>query len=418
MRALYETEEQPKRAFLVGFRYDRAEADTLGELAGLADTLGLEVVGLESAHIRERHPKFGMGTGKAAEIAEKAVGARADCLIFDGELSPSQQRNWETLAAISALDRQELIIQIFADRAKTREAELQAELAELSYALPRLYHKYLDLSRQRGGRYGSKGSGETKFETDRRTVEKRIAALELELAEVRKNREVQRKKRERQGVPVCALVGYTNAGKSSLFNALTRADVLTEDKRFATLDTATRQIDFEKSGSLLFIDTVGFIRRLPHALVDAFRATLEEAAQADLLIHVLDASDPQRDVCFETTISVLRELKADGIPMITALNKADLLEAIEPIKSKYHDSIAVSAKTGAGLAELVRRVETHLIGELSLFRFPVSRQDLPGVLYRAGKVVSERYEDEFIEMEARVSREIRERLKAYVIKTA
>ncbi|MDR0524541.1 MAG: GTPase HflX [Spirochaetaceae bacterium] len=416
---MYETQKPPNRAFLVGFKFAGApagdEENTLRELAGLADTLGLETAGLETVHIRERHPKFGMGTGKAAELAEKAAAAQADCLIFDSELSPSQQRNWETLTGISALDRQELIIQIFAARAKTKEAELQAELAELSYALPRLYHKYLDLSRQRGGRYGTKGSGETKFETDRRLLEKRIAVLEQEIGEVRKNREVQRKKRERQGFPVCALVGYTNAGKSSLFNALTSADVLVEDKRFATLDTSTRQLEFEKGGRILLVDTVGFIRRLPHALVDAFRSTLEEAAQADFLIHVLDASDPQADRCFETTLSVLQELKADSIPMLTALNKADLVDDPAALKKKYKDSVTVSAKTGQGLPELVQRVKTYMAGELSLFRFPASRQDLPGVLYRTGKVISERYEDDCIEMEARASPEIRERLKEYLL---
>ncbi|MDR0562887.1 MAG: GTPase HflX [Spirochaetaceae bacterium] len=419
MKELHETQEQPKRVFLVGIRDKRAQEETLQELAGLADTLGLDVAAQETVYSRERHPKFGMGTGKAAELAKKAADLKAECLIFDGELSPGQQRNWETLTGISAMDRQELIIHIFASRAKTKEAELQVGLAELTYALPRLRHKYLNLSRQRGGRYGAKGSGETKLETDRRLVEKRILSLEAELAEVRKNREVQRKKRERQGIPVCALVGYTNAGKSSLFNALADADSFVEDKRFATLDTATRQLELEKGGHLLLIDTVGFIRRLPHALVDAFRSTLEEAAQADLLIHVLDASDSEADRCFETTLSVLQELNAEHIPMITVLNKTDRLaapEELSAIKNRYSGSIPISAKTGQGLEELVRRIEEALTGELTRFRFPADRQDLPSFLYRSGKVVSERYEDAFIEVEARTPIEIRERLREYVIK--
>jgi GTP-binding protein HflX len=240
---LYETEIAPKRAFLIGIRKERsgmAEAESLAkELAGLAKTLGLEIAAQEKVHIRENHHKFGMGTGKAAEIAEKAAELGVDCLVFDGDLSPSQQRNWERLTGIAAVDRQELIIQIFAGRAKTREAELQVSLAELYYSLPRLTHKYIDLSRQRGGRYGTKGSGETKLETDRRRIEDRIHQLKGELEEVRKRRLIQRKKRDRESAS-CALVGYTNSGKSSLLNALTGAEVLAEDKLFATLDATTR----------------------------------------------------------------------------------------------------------------------------------------------------------------------------------
>ena len=353
-KAPHETRERPKRAFLVGL-----EEETLRELAGLADTLGLEIVRQELVRIREPRPKFGMGTGKAGELAEMARELNADCLIFDEELTPSQQRNWETLTEISCLDRQELIIQIFASRARTKEADLQSALAELSYSLPRLRHKYIDLSRQRGGRYGTKGSGETKLETDRRLVERRIAALEQEIAEVRRNREVQRGRRKRAGVPSCALVGYTNAGKSSLLNALTKSDALVEDKRFATLDTMTRKLDMGEGRRVLFIDTVGFIRRLPHTLVDAFRSTLEEVTYADMLIHVLDAGEPEIDRYFETTLSVLRELGADKIPTIIALNKIDRLtpEALADLRCRYAGSAPISAKDGLGLADLAGRVE-------------------------------------------------------------
>jgi GTP-binding protein HflX len=417
--SFYETQEKPKRAFLVGIRDKHTEEESLQELAGLADTLGLEIVAQETVYIRERSPKFGMGTGKAAEIAEKAAALEADCLIFDGELSPAQQRNWETLTGISTVDRQELIIQIFASRAKTKEAELQVALAELSYSLPRLHHKYSDLARQRGGRYGSKGAGETKLETDRRLVEKRIVVLEQELAEVRKNREVQRKKRKRQGIPVCALVGYTNAGKSSLLNAMTKANAFVEDKRFATLDTATRQLEMGKGRTLLLIDTVGFIRRLPHALVDAFRSTLEEVTYADLLIHVLDASDPDMDRYFETTQSVLRELGADQLPMITALNKIDRFsasETLESLRKRYTDSIPISAKNHIGIEELTRRIEELLSGAITWFRFPPDRQDLSSLLHRKGTVISEKHEDTCIVMETRVETRIREMLKDYVVK--
>jgi GTP-binding protein HflX len=274
------------------------------------------------------------------------------------EISPSQQRNWEKLAGIPAVDRQELIIQIFLSRAKTREAELQATLAGLSYSLPRLSHKYIDLSRQRGGRYGTRGAGETRLETDRRYVVSRIRQMERELAEVRKHRAVQRQKRKMAAIPVCALVGYTNSGKSSLLNALTGADAFVEDKLFATLDPTSRRLGTGDGRCLILTDTVGFIRRLPHALVDAFRSTLEEVSGADLLVHVLDISDSEAPRHYDTTVAVLQELGADKLPVIPALNKSDRLspEELEAAARHYPGGIAVSAKTGAGLGELRQRM--------------------------------------------------------------
>ncbi|MDR1596937.1 MAG: GTPase HflX [Treponema sp.] len=421
MRELLETEIKPKRAFLVGIRQDRCAAETESltkELAGLAKTLGLEIADQVEVQVREHHHKFGLGTGKADEIAKKADGLGVDCLVFDGDLSPSQQRNWERLTGIAAVDRQELIIRIFAGRARTREAEIQAALAELFYSLPRLTHKYIDLSRQRGGRYGTKGSGETKLETDRRQVEQRIHRLKEELAEVRKQRGVQRKKRDKESAS-CALVGYTNSGKSSLLNALTGAEVLTEDKLFATLDATTRVLP-GKGPNLVITDTVGFIRRLPHVLVDAFRSTLEEAAQADLLVHVLDASDPDVDTYFETTLSVLRELGADKKPMLTALNKIDCLEsagALDSLLRRYPGGIPVSALSGAGLDELARRMIGALSGPVRRFRFPPERSDLAALVYRNGTVLRETYEGTYIEVEARVEGDFAGKLKEYVCET-
>ncbi|MDR1986930.1 MAG: GTPase HflX [Treponema sp.] len=426
MKKLYETQEVPKRVFLVGIRDEgmtQGQADSLmKELAGLSHTLGLAIVAQEQVHIRERHPKFGMGTGKAEALATKAASLEADCFIFDGELSPSQQRNWETLSGIAAIDRQELILQIFADRARTREAELQVELAALSYSLPRLQHKYLDLARQRGGRYGAKGQGETKLETDRRLVEKRLDRLRQELAEVRKNRGVQQKKRKRRGIPTAALVGYTNAGKSSLLNAMTKADTLVEDKLFATLDPATRQLELGRGQPLLLIDTVGFIRQLPHALVEAFRSTLEEVGHADLLIHVLDASDPEADRYFETTLSVLRELGAHKLPMIAALNKIDQVDSIETLEilqKRYAErctgSVLISAKNHSGTDELARCIEELLSGAIARFRFPPDRYDLARLLHHSGRVLSETYGDTAIEIEAQVAGQIQEQLKAYKV---
>jgi GTP-binding protein HflX len=362
MKKLLETAERPKRALLAGIRDNNTtqeeSARLTGELLSLAGTLGLEIAGQEIVRVRERHPRYGLGSGKAMELAGLASELGADCIVFDMEISPSQQRNWEKLAGIPAVDRQELIIQIFLSRAKTREAELQATLAELSYSLPRLSHKYIDLSRQRGGRYGTRGAGETRLETDRRYVVSRIRQMERELAEVRKQRAVQRQKRKKAAIPVCALVGYTNAGKSSLLNALTGADAFVEDKLFATLDPTSRRLETGEGRRLILTDTVGFIRRLPHALVDAFRSTLEEASGADLLVHVLDISDSEAPRHYETTAAVLRELGADKLPAITALNKSDRLspEELEAAARHYPGGIAVSAKTGAGLGELRRRM--------------------------------------------------------------
>jgi len=369
---LHETRERQKRALLVIL-----SDDNTGELQGLVKTLELEIAGQEIVKIRERQPKFGMGSGKAEEIAGKAKELEADCLVFDWDISPSQQQNWEDLSGIPVIDRQELIIHIFAMRAVTRESDLQVQLAELHYRLPRLTHKYIDLSRQRGGRYGTKGAGETKLETDRREIQKRIHKLEKEIENVAKQRQVQRQQRERQGAPVCAIVGYTNAGKSSLFNALSGSAVLVEDKLFATLDATTRRFEPAPGMEALLTDTVGFIRRLPHNLIKAFRSTLEETAHASLLIHVLDAADPNIESYFGTTVSVLQELGAGEIPVITVLNKIDLLadtahqdaahiDAVhqDAVLSRFPQSLGLSAKTGEGLDELKLRIAEKLSGSV------------------------------------------------------
>ena len=347
-----EINKQQNRALLVSLS---KEENAARELRGLAETLELEILGHEIVRVRDRQPQFGMGSGKAQELAEKAAQLEADLLVFDWDPSPSQQRNWENLTGLPVLDRQELIIKIFAARAATREAELQVQLAELHYRLPRLAHKYIDLSRQRGGRYGTRGAGETRLETDRRAVEQRIHKLEKQIEAVAKQRQVQRRQRERQGLPVCALVGYTNAGKSSLLNALTGSAALVEDKLFATLDPTTRRFEPAPGMTALLTDTVGFIRRLPHSLVKAFRSTLEEAAYASLLIHVLDASDTNIENCCQTTISVLSDLGAGEIPVVTVLNKTDKLEdpaLIEALLARFSGSVAVSARNGNGLDDL------------------------------------------------------------------
>ncbi|QQO09736.1 GTPase HflX [Breznakiella homolactica] len=422
MKEMIENEIKPRRAFLIGVSddsIDKQEAESLAkELAGLAETLGVEIAGQETVRIREKHPRYGMGTGKAEEIAAESGELDVDCLIFDQDLTPSQQRNWEKLCGIPVVDRREVIIQIFAGRAKTREAELQVDLAELKYSLPRLSHKYIDLSRQRGGRYGTKGSGETRLETDRRLVQQRIHKLETELKEVRKHRAVQRKKREKIPIPACALVGYTNAGKSSLLNAMTSAGVFVEDKLFATLDPTTRRLEIGSGRPVLLTDTVGFIRRLPHDLVDAFRSTLEEVSLASILVHVLDASDPDLDRYYETTMAVLRDLNAGETPMIVALNKTDRVESrddLEGLAKRYPGSVMISAKNRTGLDELALRMDELLSRAVDCFRFPADRYDLPALIHRSGTVFSEKYEENYIEVTARVDETVREKLREYIV---
>jgi GTP-binding protein HflX len=371
MPKLYETQEKSKKAFLISiFNGSISDEPRAAELQGLCRSLGLEISEHEKIRVREKSSKFGIGSGKAETLSQKAKEINADLIIIDWNsskvksqesLSPSQQRNWEELSGIPVLDRQELIIRIFADRASTREAELQVKLAELTYFLPRLTHKYIDLSRQRGGRYGTKGAGETKLETDRRKIEKRINLLEKEIEQIRKQRQTQRRQRQRNNLPVCAIVGYTNAGKSSLLNALTGADVKAEDELFVTLDAVTRRFQAAPDHFVLLTDTVGFIRALPHSLIKAFGSTLEEAALADILIHILDASEPDIENNYETTLSVLHELGANEIPMITLLNKIDRLNAdgeitLENLQNQFPESIAVSVKKGIGLDILKEKI--------------------------------------------------------------
>ncbi|MDR0731702.1 MAG: GTPase HflX [Treponema sp.] len=443
-----ETQKRPVRAFLVSASSipDRRvlkngtknaaenEAASLArELEGLVYSLGLEIIAHDVVTVREWTSAYGMGTGKARELAEKAVELEADCVVFDWDPSPTQQRNWETLAGIPVVDRQELIIKIFADRASTREAELQVRLAELSYSLPRLTHKYIDLSRQRGGRYGTRGSGETRLELDRRQVEHRIRRLEEELEDVRQQRQVQRRQRERQGIPVCALVGYTNAGKSSLMRALTGAELAVEDKLFVTLDAASRRFELSGGFPILLVDTVGFIRNLPHALIKAFRSTLEEAALADLLIHVVDASDPDMERYNETTLKVLEELGAAEIPMITVLNKIDRLDSpagspcpadsaapvpaafTAPALAALPGAIPVSARQGLGLEELKERMREFLSGARSCYRFPPDRGDLVGLLHRGAQVFSENWDNDGILVEAWADRKLAGQLRQFLV---
>ena len=355
---------RPTRALLVGTYVDAAErADAqslLAELEELVNTLGIPVADRMLVHHREMHPRLLIGSGKAEEIVAKVKGEGLDLIVFDHELSPSQQRNWEALAGCAVIDRQEVILDIFAQRAQTREARLQIELARSEYSLPRLTRAWAHLARQGGG-IGGRGEGESQLEQDKRRLRGQIERLRRELKTVRDARATQRKDRQRTPVPNAAIVGYTNAGKSSLLRALTGADVFIEDKLFATLDTTTRRIELPNRQPLLLTDTVGFVRKLPHRLIEAFNATLEESVLADFLIHVLDASQPAVMEFHQTTQRVLGELGAAEKPTLVVFNKIDLVEdasILAGLRRHFPEAHFISARTGEGIPGLI-----ELLGE-------------------------------------------------------
>ena len=401
------------RALLVG-----EPGNDLQELKGLVLTLGMEVVQRLTLNRMEPHPAYGIGTGKAQEISDLAKQIEVDCIIFDFNLEPRKQRNWEELSGLSCLDRQEVIIRIFAQRALTREAVLQVELARLSYSLPRLAHMNKDFSRQRGGAFGAKGSGETQLELDQRLVREKIQACKKELAEVELNRQTQRKQRGK--VPSVALVGYTNAGKSSLLNALTGADALVENKLFATLDPLTRKLPLNESAGVLITDTVGFISNLPHHLIDAFKSTLEEAVYADLLLLVLDASDPDAEFQYETVTSVLADIGADKNPRIVLLNKIDKCEdnpeLLQTIRCKHPDALCISAKEEIGFLELKEKIFELLYGEIGDYIVPVSQTVLITELRKAGCIQAEEWLDDGVHITARATGRFLALLSPYLVK--
>ena len=376
----------------------------LAELKSLVSTLQMETVFALTLTRLEVQPVYGMGKGKAEEICALAKEKDAECIIFDFDLDPGKQKNWEKLCKIPCFDRQEVIIRIFAQRARTKEAVLQVELARLTYSLPRLSHSYGDMARQRGGSYGSKGSGETQLELDQRSVREKIFQLKREILEVEKTRLTQEKKRRTIPVPECALVGYTNAGKSSLLNALTGSDSFVEDKLFATLDPLTRKLKLKDGSSILLTDTVGFISRLPHTLIDAFKSTLSQAEKADLLILVLDSSDKNIFFEYETVLSVLKEIGADEKEKLIVLNKIDLVDDelfVSELKLKFPDSVCVSAKTRAGFEKLSEKISEKLLGDIKLFFIPLENHDILKIFRSKGVILKELWLDDGILISAR-----------------
>ena len=415
------------KAFLVGFEFSdggRGEAIValVDELAELASNLGLECVGRAIAKVRNYNPALVAGEGKCGEIIALARAAGASTIIFDDELTPVQQRNWEEKSSMEIVTRQEVILDIFAARARTKEARLQVELAKLEYSLPRLRRAWSHLDRQRGGGgVTQRGGGESQLELDRRQIRARIARLKEMLARVRTVRATQRKRRQRIPFPCAAIVGYTNAGKSSLINRLTNSSLLSEDKLFATLDPTTRRLDLPNGSAVLLTDTVGFVRKLPHRFVEAFKATLEESVLSDFLIHVVDVSNPDALEHTRTTLSVLKELGADEKRILTVFNKIDTAPDGAwryALSLDFPDAVEVSARTGRGIGALVGRIE-GAVGETSAFMrlfIPHSQYAQLALLHSLASVASQKYADGGVEVEARVPAKYSERFREWELR--
>lgn len=407
--ALYEIEDALERVLLIGVSEqdgDDAE-DSLEELAELVHTAGAQVVGTLIQKRERIHPGTYVGTGKVAEIAELLRTTGATGIVCDDELTPAQLKNLENMLDTKIMDRTLIILDIFAARATTSEGKIQVELAQLKYRLSRLSGLGRSLSRLGGG-IGTRGPGEKKLEMDRRLINSRVAQLNRELKEVQMHREITRAQRKRTGIPVVAIVGYTNAGKSTLLNKLTNADVLEEDKLFATLDPTTRVLELGKNQEVLLTDTVGFIRKLPHHLIQAFRSTLEEAKYADIILHVVDASNPQMDKQMHIVYETLRELEVTGKKVITAFNKTDRTDIPQPLLDfKADKTLHISAKTGEGLEKLKEDLEELLRENKRLIEKIIPYQDA-GIIQQIrtkGELLEEEYREDGIFIRAYVPTE-------------
>lgn len=423
--------QTPSRALLVSvYKGGQVQKEIceehLDELALLADTYGIETAHKTSCVVRRYDAATYITEGKLEELIEKAKEYQVDLVIFDDEIAPSQQRNLEKAFGVPVIDRTEVILGVFAQRAQTKEARLQIELAQTKYQAPRLKRLWTHLSRQQGtGSSGSggaylKGEGEKQIEIDRRILKRKIDLLQKEIEEVKAHRVTQRQSRNRSEIPVFAIIGYTNAGKSTLLNALTNADVFVEDKLFATLDTTTRKFTLPNNQEILLIDTVGFIRKLPHLLVAAFKSTLEEAFQSDILLHLIDVSHPMAEEQAETTFEVLKELNVEKKPVITVLNKVDLCHdnaSINRLKIKYPKSVQISALHSQGFDQLL----DIMIQELSkqrrvvTMRIPQSEYSVVSEVMRVGNIINQEYEDNDVIMRVDLPASTAQRLNGYIL---
>jgi GTPase len=418
-----------QRALLVGTgigtRSVEAAEASLDELELLVDTAGALPVETVLQRRDKPDPATYIGSGKAQELRELADALDVDLVVFDDELTPAQQRNLERLFEVDVVDRVALILDIFAQHAHSQEGMVQVELAQLRYRLPRLRGRGGQLSQQgagggaRGGLVGTRGPGETQLEVDRRRIQDRVRKLERDLERLGRNRDTQRKARRRRELATVALVGYTNAGKSTLLNRITRASVLVEDRLFSTLDPTTRRLALPGGEMVLVSDTVGFVQRLPHQLVEAFRSTLDEVIDADLLVHVVDGSSPAADTQIEAVHTVLREIGADHVPELLVLNKADLArpDDLHPILATHGDALAVSAARGDGIEALLAQIATRLRAMVPIVELevPYDRGDVIAALHRDGEVLVEVHGDAGTRLRARLPRASRQPFEEFVV---
>ena len=411
------------RVFLIGVELkSRTAADvreSLDELEELAETAGTLIVGEGVQKMAVPVAATYIGPGKAEEFAKLCKESDVDTVIFDDELSPAQTRNLEKIFGVKIMDRTALILEIFGQRARTREGKLQIEHAQLKYLLPRLTRFWSHLSRQRGSTGSIGGEGESQLEADRRKISERIEKIASELDKVRSQRETQRAGRQRSEWPLASIVGYTNAGKSTLLNRLTGATVLAEDKLFATLDPTTRRLKLPTKQNVLLTDTVGFIKKLPHGLVEAFKATLEEVVQADLLLHVVDISHAQAAEQIDAVNTVLMEIGAAEKPVLMVFNKVDQLAGSIPpfMREKYPHAVSISAKTGEGIAPLLAELGTQLrpIREFLDLRVPQEKAAVIARIHAVGQVVSSRYSGKNARFKVRIPPHLAEEFAPFVV---
>jgi GTP-binding protein HflX len=388
--------------------------DAAAELEELSKSSGAHILDNVTCNIKKPTSAFFIGEGKAEEIAYLAYGKNVQVIIFSHDLSGTQQRNLEEILGRKTIDRTQLILDIFARHAKTPEGKTQVELAQLQYLMPRLIGKGLVLSRQGGG-IGTSGPGEKKLEVDRRRIRNKVDKLKEDLEHLRTHRQVMRSKRKEGNVPSIALVGYTNAGKSTLLNTLTNAQQIVHDSLFTTLDPLSKNMRLANGENVVVSDTVGFLHNLPHHLIEAFKATLEEVQEADLLIHVLDASHPRVHKHNQAVLTVLKELDSDNKPLITALNKIDLLEDktwLDMLGKEFNNSVKISAKFEQNISGLLQKIQEHLKPKMSLLKLfiPSARMEVVSLIYTQGRVQKVEYTDKGVEIEANLPNLLRDKL--------
>ena len=425
MKALIETRHsRSEKVFLIGVELKSGGAadirESLDELAELAQTAGLKIVGDGVQKMDSPAPATFIGKGKAEEFANFCKANGVDTVIFDDELSPAQTRNLEKIFGCRAMDRTALILEIFSQRARTREGKWQIELAQLEYLLPRLTRFWSHLSRQRGSTGSIGGEGESQLEADRRKISERIDKISEELDKVRRQRETQRAGRQRSQWPLASIVGYTNAGKSTLLNKLTGAGVLAEDKLFATLDPTTRRLRLPTNQNVLLTDTVGFIKKLPHDLVEAFKATLEEVVQADLLLHVVDVSHPQADEQIAAVNAVLAEIGAAEKSTLMVFNKVDQLNGsgtLNRLNEKFSNAVSISAKTGEGVPALLAELGTQLRPVREFLELKIPHEDAAVIarLHKVGQVVERRYTGKTAKFKVRIPPHHLAEFRAFIV---